>query len=56
MTVSGSREWGAYKGNCPGVPVVAQRVGNPTGVYEDAGSIPGLAQWVGDQVLLQAVA
>ena len=27
------------------VPVVAQRVKNLTSSYEDAGSIPGLAQW-----------
>ena len=28
-----------------GVPTVAQWVKNPTGIREDAGLIPGLAQW-----------
>ena len=27
---------------------MAQQVKNPTGVNEDAGSIPGLIQWVKD--------
>ena len=34
-----------------GVPIVAQRVLNPTSVKEDTGSIPGLSQWVKDPVL-----
>ena len=35
-----------------GVPVVAQWLTNPTRNHEVVGSIPGLAQWVEDLVLL----
>ena len=38
-----------------GVPIVAQRVKNLTSIHEDTGLIPGLAQWVEDQVLPWAV-
>ena len=40
------------KKGCPGIPFVAQRLTNPTRIYEDGGLIPGLAKWVKDPALL----
>ena len=47
--------WHAGKWNVHVVPIVAQLVKNPTGIYEDVSSIPGLFQWVKDPALPWAV-
>ena len=39
-----------------GVPIVAQHVKNLAYIHEVGGSIPGLAQWVKDQGMPQAIA
>ena len=47
--VGGRRDEEPAKKAEQGVPVVAQRVKNPTSIHEDTSSIPGLPQWVKDQ-------
>ena len=42
---------GHYENVIFGVPFVAQRLTNPGRNHEDAGSIPGLAQWIKDPAL-----
>ena len=42
-----------FKRIIEGVPFVGQWLTNPTRIHEDVHSIPGLAQWVKDLVLLR---
>ena len=42
---------GAIKFGEIGIAIVAQQVKNPTSIFEDAGLIPGLTQWVKGLVL-----
>ena len=50
--VAGSEDGAdVHKGVISGVPVVAQRLTNPTRNLEVAGSIPGHTQWVKDLAL-----
>ena len=44
-----------FKRELLGVPVMAQQVTNLAHIREDGVSVPGLAQWVKDLVLLSAV-
>ena len=44
----------ALRSHIMGVPVVVQQLTYPTSTHEDAGSIPGLTQWVKDLLLLWA--
>ena len=45
------KEYGIFKKQSVGVPVMAQRVKNLTSIHENTGLIAGLALWVEDWAL-----
>ena len=51
IAVPGAKYRGRLDKLVGGVPFVSQWLTSLTGVHENAGSIPGLAQWVEDPVL-----
>ena len=54
LSLSGAELHGNQNSN-RGVPIVAQRIQNPTRNPEVVGSVPGLAQWVKDPACPRAV-